>query len=115
MGLPFLSRQAKRRDRVVAVDLGAQTTKAVHVLRRGDRFTLVDYAILDAPVAEKAWSPEDVGENLKRLSAEITLPRNKFVTLVLGVSDTLFRQVEVPMMPLPDLRLMLKLNAKTYL
>src|SRR3954451_9047533 len=50
MGLPFLNGQTKRRDQVLAVDLGGRTTKAVHLTRRGEIFSLANYALLDAPV-----------------------------------------------------------------
>ena len=33
MGVPFISSHARRRDQVVAVDLGVRSTKAVHVQR----------------------------------------------------------------------------------
>ena len=42
MGLPFLNSRAKRRDQIVAIDLGARVTKAVHLQRRNEKFTLVD-------------------------------------------------------------------------
>jgi type IV pilus assembly protein PilM len=41
--------------------------------------------------------------------------RTKQVTLSIGVNDTLFRQVEVPLMPVADVRQMLKFNSKNYL
>ena len=41
---------ARESAQVVAVDLGGRTTKAVHVQRRGESFSLVNYALLDAPI-----------------------------------------------------------------
>ena len=49
MGLPFMNSRAKRRDQIVAIDLGARVTKAVHIQRRNEKFGLVDYALVDAP------------------------------------------------------------------
>jgi type IV pilus assembly protein PilM len=115
MGLPFKSRQAKRRDQIVAIDLGGRTSKAVHLQRRGDKLTLSAYALLDAPIFEKALSADVLAEHLKAINRTLGNTRVKQVTLALGVNDTLFRQVELPLMATTDLRLMLKFNSKNYL
>ena len=115
MGLPFISSQAKRRDQVVAVDLGGRTTKAVHLQRRGEIFSLLNYSLLDAPIYEKAMTAEMLGEHLKSVARALGNGRTKQVTLSIGVNESLFRQVEVPLMPVGDIRQMLKFNSKTYL
>lgn len=114
MGLPFISSRAKRRDQVVAVDLGARTTKAVHVQRRGEILNLVNFVLLDSPVLEKNSVPDVLADHLKNVFRALGC-KSKQVTLALGDSETVFRQVEVPMLPVSDLRRMLKFNAKTYL
>src|SRR6267143_5482831 len=115
MGLPFLSRQAKRRDQIVAIDLGGRTTKAVYLQRRGDKLNLAGFAVLDAPLYEKTFSLEILAEHLKAVSRALGNGKARHVTLALGVNDTLFRQVELPLMATSDLRLMLKYNSKNYL
>ena len=115
MGLPFLSSQPKRRDQVVAVDLGGRTTKAVHLMRRGESLSLVNYAVLDAPIYDKTITPEVLGEHLKTVNRALGNARNKQVTFSLGVTETVFRQVELPLMLLSDVRQMLKFNSKNYL
>ena len=115
MGLSFITRKTKKRDRVVAVDLGARSTKAVQLQRRGDRITLLDFAIVDAPIFEKTLSVEALSEHLRKVVASLDGGRTKQISVSIGVSETLFRQVEVPLMPVSDLRLMLKFNSKTYL
>jgi type IV pilus assembly protein PilM len=114
MGVPFMSSHAKKRDQVVAIDLGGRTTKVVHVLRRGDKFSLASYAVFDSPVFDKGPSADMLADHLKNVTRALG-GRAKQVTLALGVNDTFFRQIELPLMPIPDLRLMLKFNTKTYL
>ncbi|HXJ71244.1 MAG TPA: pilus assembly protein PilM [Candidatus Dormibacteraeota bacterium] len=114
MGVPFISSHARKRDHVLAIDLGARTTKAVFVQRRGDQLTLANYTVIDSPVFEKALSAEVLAEHLKEI-VRVLGNRTRQLTLALGVNETLFRQVEAPMMPIPDLRLMFKFNSKTYL
>ncbi len=114
MGVPFISSHAKRRDQVVAIDLGGRTTKAVHVQRRGDKFNLVNFALIDSPIFEKNSPADLLTDHFKNVMRALG-SRTKQVTLALGDSDTIFRQVEAPLMPVADLRRMLKFNSKTYL
>src|SRR5215471_14364948 len=52
------------------------------------------------------------GISTGRTSASLT-PQS--LTLALGVSDALVRPVEMPPLPVDDLRMVLKHNSKTYL
>jgi type IV pilus assembly protein PilM len=115
MDLPFFKRHADRRDQILAIDLGARTTKAVHIQRRSDRLALVDYTIMDAPMYENGFSADVLTEHLKGMQRAMDNGRPRQVTVALGVNDSLFRQVEMPLLPMADLRLMLKYNSKTYL
>jgi type IV pilus assembly protein PilM len=115
MALPFLKTEArKQRDRMIAVDLGTRTTKAVHLERRGETFALTNYALLDAPIFEKNLSPELLSEHLKAVTSALD-PRTKLVTLTVSVNDAVVRHTEMPRMPIEDMRMVLKLNSKTYL
>lgn len=115
MGLPFIKISSKRRDQVVAIDLGGRMTKAVHLQRRGDKLNLVNYAFVETPVSDKALSTEALTEHLKNVSRALAGNRPKQVTVALGVNDTVFRQIEMALLPVGDVRQMLKLNSKNYL
>lgn len=115
MGLPFLGRKTKKRDQIIAIDLGGRTTKAVQLQRRGERFSLTNYAVMDAPIFEKTMPPDLLAEHLRVITRGFGNGRAKPVTLAIGVADCLFRQLEVPLMPLDDIRRMLKFNSKNYL
>jgi hypothetical protein len=52
----------------VAIDLGARTTKAVFLQRKGDVYALANYSLQDAPIYEKSFSPELLTEHLKTIS-----------------------------------------------
>ncbi len=115
MDLPFLNRQPKRRDQIVAIDLGGRTTKAVHLQRRGESYCLSSFAILDAPIYEKSYSPEILAEHLKAVHRALGGNRTKSLALAVGVNDAVFRQVDVPFLPVDEVRMMLKYNSKNYL
>jgi type IV pilus assembly protein PilM len=113
-GLPFFGGSSKRRDQIVAIDLGSRTTKAVYLQRNGAGFDLLRYAIQDAPIYDKTPSPELLGEHLRAITQALE-PKTKQVTLVIGMADSILRNTELPQMPVSEMRLMLKYNTKTYL
>jgi len=115
MGLSFLSNGAgKRPDQLIAVDLGARTTKAVHLQRQGEGFVLHRYALLDAPIFEKSLSPELLTEHLKSVVQALDC-KTKTVVLAVGVNEAFVRHVDMPRMPVEDMRQVLKLGPKNYL
>ena len=115
MALGFFENGArKRHDQILAVDLGSRTTKAVHVQRRGEVYTLYRFALLDAPIFEKSMSAELLTEHLRAVNQALQ-SKAKLVSLTAGVNDALVRHVEMPRMPVEDMRLILKNNTRNYL
>ena len=115
MALPFLSRSVKKRDQIVAIDLGGRTTKAVHLYRRDQSYGLASFAVVDAPIYERAYAPEVLADQLKNVHKALGGTRTKSLALAIGVGDAIFRQVELPLMPADEVRAMLKYNSKNYL
>jgi type IV pilus assembly protein PilM len=105
---------AKRRTHIVAIDLGTRTTKAISLQRRGTGFELVRYTIQDAPNHDKGLSTEVVANHLK-LVTEALGAKTRQIVLMAGVNDCLLRHAELPLVPVGDMRLMLKFNSKNYL
>jgi type IV pilus assembly protein PilM len=114
MALPFLNSQSKRVDQIVAVDLGARQTKAVHLQNRNDRIALLGYAVMEAPNRDKPGSAEGLGNHLKSLLKAMG-DGVRYAALGVDVPDAFLRHAELPPMPLPDMRQMLRLNSKAYL
>lgn len=99
----------------MAVDLGSRVTKAVHLQRRGDKFALLGFALLDAPISDKGTLPVDLlGEHLKA-AVQTLNARTKSVALAVGSADCLVRHVEMPQMPIDAVRMVLKNNSRNYL
>lgn len=114
MGLPFLNGAEKKRDQLLSIDLGARTTKAVHLQRKDGRFAITRYALLPAPVYERTVSADVLGEHLKAVCQALDA-KTRVLSIALGVHDAIFRHTEVPFMPLDDMRQVLKMNTKNYL
>ncbi len=115
MALPFLNSGARKKpDQMLGVDLGGRITKAVHLQRRGDDLVLHRYALLDAPIFDKTIPVDLLAEHLRAVSQAFE-GKCKLVTLTIGVNDALVRHVELPPMPVEDMRLILKNNSRVYL
>ncbi|HXR04769.1 MAG TPA: pilus assembly protein PilM, partial [Verrucomicrobiae bacterium] len=82
--------------------------------RRGEILALTRYALLDAPIYDKKMSPELLADHLRQVSDALGNAA-KSLTLTLGLDDVIVRPVELPQIPLDEMRLVLKNNAKVYL
>lgn len=99
---------------MISVDLGARITKAVLLELHGGNWALTRYALLDAPIFEKKISPEMLAEHLKSV-VEALGTKVRYVTLAVSLDDAVVRLVDLPQIPVDEMRLVLKNNAKTYL
>ncbi len=115
MALPFLTNSSsKKRDQIIAIDLGGRSTKAVHLQRKGDAYSLLSYCVLDAPIYEKNLSIDLLAEHLKTIYQALGA-KSKFVSIAISVNDSIVRQTELPQIPVADMRQILKNNTKNYL
>lgn len=114
MSFPIFRAKKKKPDRIVVIDLGSRSTKAIYLERTQGRYRLVDFVLIDAPLSDASPSVELYAENLKRVHHALGA-KTKHLTLVLGAGDSLIRHAEMPMVPVSDIRSMLKLGTKTYL
>jgi type IV pilus assembly protein PilM len=115
MDLPFLHSSArKKRNQIMAVDLGSRTTKAVLLERRGELLALSRYAMLDAPIYDKKFSADLLSDHLRSVVEALGNP-TKLVTLGIGLDDAVVRQVELPQIPVSEMRMVLKNNSRAYL
>src|SRR5579862_1805783 len=113
MTIPFLN-GAKNRDQILAIDLGSRTTKAVILDRQPDGFSLSRFAVQDAPVYDKVLPQGLLTEHLRAIVAAMQ-PKTRQVTIAVGAGDSILRSTELPLMPLNEMRQMIKLNPKNHL
>src|SRR2546423_792661 len=102
MSIPFLSSDSKKRDQIIAIDLGTRTTKAVLLHRNGDGFHFTRYAILDAPIFEKSFSATLLSEHLRNVVAALET-KCKHITIAIGATDSILRNIELPLLPINEM------------
>jgi Tfp pilus assembly PilM family ATPase len=82
--------------------------------QRGDVWTLCRYALLDAPIFDKKISSELLAEHLKAVLQALETDA-KYLTLSVSLDDAVVRQLELPNIPVDEMRMVLKNNTKGYL
>ena len=115
MNLPLLTaRERKKPTQVIAIDLGAGTTKAVHIQRRGENLSLLNHTILPAPESNREVAPAVLADHLKRIGETLNA-QTKTVAISFNSNAAIVRMVETQLMTPADLRQVLKLNPRIYL
>src|ERR1017187_5849867 len=114
MTIPPFMQKSKMRNQILAIDLGSRATKAVLLDRRPESFALSRFAVLDAPISEKGIPQGLLTEHLRRV-VDAMQPKTRQVTIAVGAEDSVLRSTEMPLLPVSDMRQMLKFNAKNYL
>jgi len=72
------------------------------------------YALLDAPLFDKKISAEMLADHLHQVSQALG-GTTKYIAAAVGLGDAVVRQVELPQIPLDDMRLVLRRNTKNYM
>jgi type IV pilus assembly protein PilM len=111
--LPAVNKN-KKRNQILAIDLGSRATKAVLLERRQESFTMSRFSITDAPTYEKGMPQGLLTEHLRSV-VESMSPKTRQVTIAVGSDDSILRSTDMPLLPLGDMRQMLKFNSKNYL
>jgi type IV pilus assembly protein PilM len=107
-------RRSKRREEIIAIDLGTKTTKAVVVARSGEDYSLRNYVLMEAPSAEKAFSRSVWADHVRKVGKALGSTTRR-VVLALGPTSAIFSQTELPAASPSDLRKIVKLSPKNYL
>jgi type IV pilus assembly protein PilM len=114
MAFSGFSVKPKRREQIAAIDLGACSTKAVHLQRRGEGYALLGFTVQPTPRAETGLSREALAGHLRKVMQALG-GRARQVVLAMDVGESLMRNTEMPLVPVSDMRTMLQLNPKSYL
>lgn len=115
MAWPKLNNSSRRRrNPMLVVDMGGRTTKSVVIEARSETLALTHYAMLDAPIFEKKISSDLLASHLREIVQKMDA-RPKSVTLTLALEDVMLKQIELPQVPVDDMRMIIKNNSKAYL
>jgi Tfp pilus assembly PilM family ATPase len=103
-----------RPQRAVVIDFGASSTKAIYIERHDEELQLLNYLVQPPLTAETRDSLPLLADRLRNIHQELGA-KSKQVYVALSPVEGVFRNVELPQVPVADLRHLLKNNAKQYL
>lgn len=111
-----LLRSLKRRSpqRVVIIDFGASSIKAIYLEQRKDSLVLLNYLIRPALTKEDRESVAALADMLQVIHQTLGA-KARHVVVALSPVEGVFRNVELPVVPTADLRSLLKNNSRQYL
>jgi Tfp pilus assembly PilM family ATPase len=109
-----ISRQREQTGEVIVIDLSTPISRAVHLRRKGERMTLVNYCSQKAPAPDEDGSKKSFAEHFKGLRQSLGAKTRETV-VVIGMEDSTLRNVEAPLMDQAEMRQALRLNAKQFL
>jgi len=99
---------------MLVIDMGGRTTKSAVIEQRGENLALTRYALLDAPIFDKKISTELLAGHLREIVQKMDV-RPKSITLTVGLEEVMLKQIELPQVPVDDMRMIIKNNSKAYL
>ena len=109
--LDFLNKQG---GTVVVIELDERTTKAVLLAWSDEGFKLLNYVFLPSPISESGGATELLADHLRKVTQTLG-SRGKHVILSISGGDSLLRHIELPTVPVGDMRRILRLNSVAYL
>jgi Tfp pilus assembly PilM family ATPase len=99
---------------IIAVDLGHRRTKAVHIQRQGQNWTLTKSVILPSPLAAGGLKARDLAQHLAEIRHQLKAQTRR-VIIALPAREAVLRVAEMPDAPAADLRAVLRYNSVKYL
>lgn len=99
---------------IVGIDLGNHSYKAVHLQKKGDQFVLSRAAMVPVQKGQEGLTEQSVAAQIKDLAAIVKTSGADTHFSVNSLNSTV-RYVELPAIPLHEVRSALKINSATYL
>lgn len=110
----FRSLRTQNPQRVVIIDFGASSTKAVYLEHRNDALVLLNY-VIQPPITQEARDSVAAMADLLRVIQQTLGAKSRQIVIALSPVEGVFRNVELPEVPSIDLRHLLKNNSRQYL
>src|SRR6185369_12973503 len=109
--LGFLKRQS---DQVVVIELDEAITKGVLLGWSNHEFRLLNYVFFPTPTFQGGSSTKVLADHLREVTK--TLGSGiKHIILSISGGDSLLRYIELPTVPIGDMRKILRMNSVAYL
>ena len=99
--------------RVIGIELGGLTSRAVHLERDGDQLKVLKFSVRESPLKEPNLTPAMLAEHFQKLAKDLRA-NTKDLVVSLGMEEAILQRVQMPRTTNEELRQILKLSGTKY-
>lgn len=111
--LNVLRSKTRGTPRVIGIELGGLTSRAVHVERSGDQLKVLKFSVRESPLKQENLTPAVLAEHFQKLAKDLQADTRDIV-VTLGMEETILQRVQMPRTTNDELRQILKLSGTKY-
>ncbi len=100
-------------QRVIGIELGGLTSRAVHLQRSGEELKVLKFSVRESPLKQQDLTPATLAAHFQKLAKDLQAS-TKDLVVVLGMEEAILQRVHMPRAPIDELRQMLKLSGAKY-
>ena len=111
--LNALRSKTRGTPRVIGIELGGLTSRAVHLERSGDEIKVLKFSVRESPLKEENLTPAGLAEHFQKLAKDLQANTRDLV-VALGMEEGILQRVQMPRTSKEELRQILKLSGSKY-
>jgi type IV pilus assembly protein PilM len=111
--LNVLRSKTRGTPRVIGIELGGLTSRAVHLERDGDQLKVLKFSVRESPLKQENLTPAVLAEHFQRLAKDLQA-HTKDIIVSLGMEEAILQRVQMPRTSNEELRQILKLSGSKY-
>ena len=111
--LNVLRSKTRGAPRVVGVELGGLTSRAVHLERSGDQLKVLKFSVRESPLKDPNLTAAVLAEHFQKLIKDLQT-NTRDIVVCLGMEDAILQRVQMPRTSIDELRQILKLSGTKY-
>jgi Tfp pilus assembly PilM family ATPase len=111
--LNVLKSKATGPRRVIGLELGVLTSRAVHLEHSGEHLKVLKFSVRESPLKQPDLTPEALAEHFRKLTQDLQA-QTKDLVVSLGMEESILQRIQMPRAPADELRQILKISGTKY-
>jgi type IV pilus assembly protein PilM len=111
--LNVLRSKTRGAPRVIGIELGGLTSRAIHLERAGDELKVLKFSVRESPLKEPNLTPAMLAEHFQKLAKDLQA-NTKDIVVSLGMEEAILQRVQMPRASNEELRQILKFSSTKY-
>jgi len=111
--LNVLRSKTRGAPRVIGIELGGLTSRAVHLERSGDQLKVLKFSVRESPLKDPNLTPALLAEHFQKLTKDLQA-NTRDIVVCLGMEEAILQRVQMPRTSNEELRQILKFSGTRY-